>query len=211
MSTVVISDRLVRDVRAKIAEVYNPRIQAAQKVPADWAMRIYDLMLPQELLDKMGVLPRDYFKWTNAFAVTTSTKTFSVTFPDGVSRPFPLKMDPKVNKVNESYHGYELREALWGNTPIYLEISDWSANIRRLEAEKQEMTVNAEKALRANRTLAPTLKQWPALWSLLPKAIQDKHLTVNKKKERTVGTVDTEALKGLSVALTVHDMMDAKK
>lgn len=211
MSTVVVSDRLVRDVRAKIAEVYNPRITAAQKVPAEWALRIYDLMMPQELLDKMDVLPGKYFKWRSEFNVTTNTKTFTVRFPDGVSRKFPMEMDPKANKVNESYHGYELRETLWGNTPIYLEISDWSANIRRLEAEKQEMADNAERALRSNRTLAPTLKQWPALWSLLPKDIQDKHLAVNKKKERTVGTVDTEALKGLSVALTVHDMMDAKK
>ncbi len=211
MAVVVITQGIRSHVSGEITKLHSDKIAEARKVPSHWGDMIYNKMFSLELREKMEALPAGYLGTLETFNVRPLNRR-EVTSPYGFTAK--LSQQRRVPNVADStIHGMantgstntlqhwvnlSLDDPRWDNF-VTAEYAPWCQAIRDLEFARDNDVKNAMAVLNAFRTLAPALKEWPALWELLPEETKSRHKEVVERKSgaaRVVPTVDLDTLTG---------------
>jgi hypothetical protein len=59
-----------------------------------------------------------------------------------------------------------------------------NVKIQQLRLDCGDFAESVKQLLKGHTTLAPALKQWPALWDLLPSEFKNRHMQIKERKER---------------------------
>jgi len=69
---------------------------------------------------------------------------------------------------------------------------DWRFEKSCIVEEQTTFVNNTKTIINAFNTLAPALREWPALWDLLPQETRDRHLTVTEKRKKEKVELDLD-------------------
>lgn len=185
MATVVISDRIVNQVRHAVSLLYKEKIEAAEVTPSHWGTMFYEAAIPGELLEKMKALPKSYFyKFPNRVLVYSHGMSLSVYINGDNESITPIIFDWEVNgcKGNPTSVEINTNDPRWEG--FIQEYKEWRDKKQAAYDEREQAVKNAITILRTWRTLAPALKAWPPLWELLDQSTKDRHLQKVEKQTR---------------------------
>lgn len=215
MATVRITDTLNRDVRRKLTSIYHKRIERMKisiltpennqaiynAFMGDYTGAIEQSGLPQALFCKAQTLDI----YCNGTRFRAGLQNKQIFWQDAAAiMPF----------VEESRWGYN------GDTDITIKpdydytgtalqlISDAAAQIKQISREETEALKAVNALLRKYSTLAPALKEWPALWDLLEDDVKEKHKEVaqRKKPEPKPEVTDTPDFSSLTAAVIANKL-----
>ena len=222
MAVVKITDRLVDRTMSNARDKVRNLVERAEKsYPEDLAMRIYNKgMAPY--IEHVNKLPVEFFNVTDNFRVyiegsvtvsaepTLQKKRFSVEIPafNGTKLLLPSAF-PSGHMLTRKYWGVGLNLDHSDAHEFHPEIEAYA--LRIVDAgSKADAFVNGVKAvLRKYSTLAPALKEWPALWELLPADVREQHRKVVERVKRDkpaksggddASSIDLNALTSVVVA-----------
>lgn len=208
MAVVVITQSIRSHVSGEITKLHSDKIAEARKVPMLWGDMIYNKMFSHELREKMEALPAGYLGTLDTFNVRHINRrevTSPYAFTAKLSQPrrVPNVADSTIHGMANTgtlqhWVNLSLDDPRWDNF-VTVEYAPWCQAIRDLEFARDNDVKNAMAVLNAFRTLAPALKEWPALWELLPEETKSRHKEVVERKSsgsRVVPTVDLDTLTG---------------
>lgn len=182
MARVVMTDGLINQVRQNVRNVY--------KIPNmpdydEWADRVYDIVVPEEQRAKVEAVPDGWIRKSNGIRLRISTETVSHTLALELdpSRIMPIWFDNNISKLkpmNSSTH--EGNPLVANDDPVWDELKAVvEADAEAIVEARKKQNAAAEEVvavLRKFSSLAPALREWPALWELLPNWAQERHKEV---------------------------------
>lgn len=198
MATVVISERLVGEVTHNVKGMFEARLKEAQKVPDHWGALVQSGIWKPDTLAKIRSLPREYFKWSSTISFTIDGVVSHVNVVLPLDVPLPAKWNVSENGVTANY--YVERVELVKSDPrwhkLIAEAQLWKQSQQDIENEMRGAVEQIRGLLRTYRTLAPAIKVYPPLYSLLPREYQARHNEVKDptKRERVAPELSLENL-----------------
>jgi len=124
-------------------------------------------------------------------------------FAFSAPKPFLSKSDSSLGSGCFNYDGY--RYSSWRGLaidanhhtwqPIVNKLIAWSDKLESIRAEQNEYRRIVSRIVDAYNTLSPMLKDYPALWDLVPQETKDRHLTVPEKRKATKVELDVDVNK----------------
>ena len=197
MATVRFSNSLKNEILHNARVMFSKRISDAEKnIPTEWDSQVYDKMF-QDTLTTMNLLPAEYFsaddnlvihemKWDGMPDMVV--RSITVELPS--SRCFPNLIRAEKHGLMSNKEGRYSHFTLNGNDPRweYLKASytTYCQDIQTVFNERDSFLIGVGAVLGTFATLAPALKEWPALWGLLDEDIKNRHREVVERKKRTV-------------------------
>lgn len=213
MATVKMSGAL-REAMAKNAEaIFEARIQHVANESPCTGDEIWDCMfsqyqryidgLPDFMYDtKESISVKSVEFVEDAFDRVRDVrigKRFSFSTP----KPFFSKSDSSLGSGYFNYDGY--RYSSWAGLVIDTSHHAWKPVVDKLIAwaEKRDSLLKEQreyknivcKIVDAFNTLAPMIKEYPAMWDLVPQETKDRHLTVTEKRKKTKVELDVDVNK----------------
>ena len=197
MATVRFSETLRNTIIKRGRDLFDKRINSLEKdiVPETiWERVISPVMEP--IFKVARQLPPQYMRTAKEVycsvqlqnANGTHTKYMrSVDIPDGVPAPhsgFPLEDGVEVGSGYGSYFSVYVPAAKLPDDMREDVLSVWR-NINTVKDEQTLFISNLTKLINHYATLAPALKEWPALWDLLPSDVQERHKEISEKRKRS--------------------------
>ena len=79
--------------------------------------------------------------------------------------------------------------------PVTDKLVEWAGRRDKLIEEQREYKSIVCKVIDAFNTLAPMIKEYPAMWDLVPQEYKDRHLTVTEKRKKTKVELDVDVNK----------------
>jgi hypothetical protein len=216
MATVRITDTLNRDIRRKLTSIYYKRVERVKLAVltpennqaiyntfiGDYLGAIEQSGLPQALFRKALVL--DIFCNGTRFRTDLANKQIFWENADDIL--------PFVDSSSWGYSSGEINitikpEHNYTGTPLQL-LVDAAAKISEINNEEKEALKAVHALLTKYSTLAPALKEWPALWDLLEDDVKAKHKEVaeRKKKEPKPEVTDTPDFSSLTAAVIANKL-----
>lgn len=192
MARVSLTERNINHILNNVRSIYDKDLQAAfSQDPTIWSEAIYDALVPIEYRAHMEQLPEYYF---------VAIKNLRV-IPFGVNRieikaEWPeYKLFPRAININGCEHALissQYAPAFCLDEPTTSRIDPLVLNyIREREnkicnilSKKDAAVLAARTFLSQHKTLAPAIKEWPALWNILPSDIREQHTRVDERSPR---------------------------
>lgn len=195
MAVVRITDQLKSSIANKVRALYNDRIVASQVFPDidTWGPKLYDLAFGQYVA-AMEALPRSFFAGGTEFSFRGWINGIAGVSDTGLDFPMPREIIIPVGGRGRE-HMAECGLMTDGNMTFYFNAEDprWDEfkdvyikhmNDRKAATnERHAAGVAAIQLLDRFVTLAPALKEWPALWDLLDETTKDTHRKVREPKK----------------------------
>jgi len=221
MATVRFSERLIEDIERNARKSFDAQEAAARSaVPKDMGDRIYDKMFDGATQAKMNALPEGYLKeidqapFRGFVGMPENVDANLYRLDSSVDIYFSSKRRwPSGNKFPEiatgveydSFYGIKLNwhDERWDE--LKAEIYNYKIGIQRVNEKKAAFVEGVKKVIRAFSTLAPALKEWPALWDLLPDEAKERHKKIVDRKKTTAGDLDTD-LDALTAQVTYNKL-----
>jgi hypothetical protein len=218
MAVVRFSDELKRTIRANAKDMFGGKLdKAGAAIPPSFVpSKIYELMF-QDHFTKMDAMPDGYFKEASDFSISgikgrgvpedMDTRIFNLSMQ--VERRWPQTMDAAVHGLAKDVHG------VYGTMYINANDPRWSADLiadyvaycttyNNIIESRDNFIAGVNVVVNTFSTLGPALKEWPALWDLLPTSTKERHKEIVERKKRVVlvspsgndenGVVDLDSL-----------------
>ena len=218
MATVVLSQDLRERILDNAKGVFEKRLVAAcESYAPDLADRLYAKVF-NEYIPHMNALPEEFFMVHSKLLVS---KVCGIGMPDGIPTykhmefsspvriPFglPDKFPVDFNTYYHSgYTGASVRLDFKERFPeITEEILTYYDRIKKLLDERTVFRNQVRKILEANRTLAPAIKIWSPLVSLLPVETLARHNETNKKIVKEEVSIDVD-LSSMTTAVVANKL-----
>ena len=200
MATVRFSDQLKSDIKRKAEDLFTKRLEAADaNVPEEITGKIvYDLMF-KDHLRAMAALPEGYITTSNNFTLN-GMKGKGV--PDGITKRaisfdmpdttrWPQTMDATIHGLTDNRRGsyssmyINTDDERW--TPAFVRAYvDYCQAYDTVMDDRIKFVEGVNAVITTFSTLAPALKEWPALWDLLPSEAQERHKKIVERVKRVV-------------------------
>jgi len=204
MATVRFSGELKTDIIHRAEHLFQKRINDAEEaMPDKWGAGIYDKLF-EKTRKHMDALPENYFETLDTFTIDSLTWTdrsdfrdYSVRIQLGQTRRLPPTLGKELHGLmqdagNTRFRGLQLD----GNDPRWEYLKTGYTKhcqaIDALVAKKKEFTDGVKAVITTFSTLAPALKEWPALWDLLDEDVQERHKKIVSRTKRVVTMGDGE-------------------
>ena len=226
MATVRFSDELKRDIRSNAEKMFDAKLEKADAaVPVSFnPTTIYELMFKDHLAE-MSVMPKGYFNKDNDFTIAgirgkgvpddMDIRPFRLDM--GRDRPWPMSMDSRVHGLVTD------RRGSYGTMTLNANDDRWSPELvadyvtyctayNNVMDSRKAFVSGVDAVINTFATLAPALKEWPALWDLLPDRTKERHKEIVERKKRVVsvnsdaGHHETVDLDSLTAAVVVSKL-----
>lgn len=200
MAIVRMSIQLKIQISNAAMGVYSKRIEDARnafKFPYD-GPTLYDMMMG-EWKERVSALPRAFFTMRRQIAIrkigdiTPSDDNLlplqhSMPFPRG----FPAGYDVVVTEVERRDYVLVslLPSARW--QPVIDAATAWKANYDAIYKQGSDFALSVTKALDAYGSLNAAVKEWPALWELVPDEYKAKMRAAGTKEKRNTTPPDVD-------------------
>jgi len=217
MAVVRISKELIGFVRRSAEAAYQGKVNEAERIPDGKFEEVYNLLLPVDVQDKMNKLPTCFFRYTRSFRVRVDYTSHSVTLhsTDKAGYRVPVAFDKYVSGLMADcyYDGYiciDKLDARWGYFIRWLE--EHEAGVSAATQAQKKAGNAAVALLMKHKSLSPALKEWPALWELLPPYAKEQHQKETPAKTRKEQdkveppTLDSDALTELGGTLMIRNL-----
>lgn len=185
MAVVRITESLISDVRRNISQLYDPRRREVANFPDPedkWGDILWERGVG-EYAKRVEGLPKRWFKrdtnfefggWLNGIGGTPDIPLSLAMSKERVVLHFTHE---EVEETGLVFNGYRFHlnasDPRWDDfKEVYLA---WMARRRQIDDEVLAAQHSAGALLRRFATLAPALKEWPALWDLLDLGVKDQH------------------------------------
>ena len=213
MATVRITDDLRRTVRHKLRNIYDARIDRLRIMTEpdnpEQTAQIYNFFTG-EYAERMRTLPDGFFAKASEimFRVGTGDQYVSVKFTTPKSMPYavkhPLIMEQQWG-YNSEYISVRFNPSTDYSNTVLEPVHTALVKIQEIHKQRDTAVKQIEILLDKYSTLSPALKEFPALWDLLPDRVRDKHKEVVEKKPKreTVSSPaqDVGDLSGINAAI----------
>lgn len=186
MARVVMTDALVKYVREQTKRMYP--VPDMPGYSGKWANYVYNILVPQEDQEWAAQAPDGWLLHDTTMRIRLDDPDLyhatSLVLPG--RRPMPHHYDPKKSKLA----GHSLfsssgwltpnRDPIW--EPFKADVRADAARVAEAKAKQETVTNEVSARLSAFSSLAPALRDWPALWELLPAWAQEKHKEIIVRK-----------------------------
>lgn len=186
MATVKITgrlfDRVLSNARAKV----NPLVEAAEKsYPEDLVQRIHDkAMAPY--IPLLTQLPKEFVNKTTQIAMPLD---ITFTHPQlGIKRLtgdivnqgsfYVFSGYPRGCMLSRHYRGFQLVTTHPDAAEFLPELTEYAIRATDARQKAEGFVSGVSVILRRHATLSPALKEWPALWDLIPEDAKEQHRKV---------------------------------
>lgn len=195
MAVVRITDNLIADVQAAIHRLYTQQINDADKFPdADtWGDKLWELAF-KDYKAAFSALPVhflamshsfDFAGWENCDNPEIRNSGLVFRYKNG-QRPDPpanYHVDGTGVETHHSSYYLNARDPRWAEFRAVYEA--WYIRKKEVLADLTTSKHNASVMLKRFATLAPALKEWPALWDLLPHSVKEQHKKIVERPKRS--------------------------
>lgn len=208
MATIKMSGALREAMVKNAAMVFDKRIRLVEKEECVTGDEIWNCMFGNYLVH-INALPDFFYKNSESINVRhISFKHDEFSRPQYVdihkrfmfSIPKPI-FHSDSNDMN--FDGYSYSN--WSGVTIDGDHARWKSVVDKLIAwaEKRDSLLKEQreyknivcKIVDAFNTLAPMIKEYPAMWDLVPQEYKDRHLTVTEKRKKTKVELDVDVNK----------------
>lgn len=212
MATVRITDDLRRSVYSKLRDIYMTRTNRIciinEADNPEQVAQIYNFFVG-DYVERMQALPDDFFVKTSE--ITFKSSDGCAQFIVKLTKPKPMPYAVNHPLLKEQQWSYSKDHIAMLNTttdyrntvlePVYTALF----KVQEIQQQRETALRQIDMLLSKYSTLSPALKEFPALWDLLPEATRDKHKEVVEKKSKreTVSSPaqDVGDLSGLNAAI----------
>jgi hypothetical protein len=215
MATVRITEELKRAVVHNLRKIYDKRYDAKRFIDEDTnpvAVEGAYVFLMGDYLPKMQGLPNHIFRkakemiFTLAGSESHSRACVTVRFKTGQRIMSNAFTDLSITRQHWTYSGDEVCVELVDKDYSDTSLAPVVENLRSMEEtikQQVEAVRQIDRLLGKYSTLSPALKEFPALWDLLPESTRDKHKEVveRKPKRETVSVEQPGDLSGIGAAI----------
>lgn len=186
MARVVMTDALIKQVREQVRRMYP--VPEMPGYSGKWAEYVYNILVPQEDRDWATKAPAGWLLRDATMRIrlddTGLYHATSLILPE--RRPMPVNYDPHRSKLT----GYQPmassswltpnKDPIWD--PFKAAVKADADRVAEAKAKQDTVANEVSAKLSAFSSLAPALREWPALWELLPQWAQNKHREVVERK-----------------------------
>jgi hypothetical protein len=216
MATVRISDTLSRDVKRKLTTIYYKRIERvkASVLTPENNQAVYNAFMGDYIgAIKQSGLPEALFRTATVMDVYCNGTRFRAELESPqVFWQEPASIHAFVKESRWGYNESEINITLetdhdYTGTGLQLLI-DAAAQVSQINQEEKTAVQALGVLLYKYSTLAPALKEWPALWDLLEDDVKAKHKEVveRKKKEPKPEVTDTPDFSSMTAAVIANKL-----
>lgn len=226
MATVRFSDELKRDIKSNAENMFSDKLdKAVANVPRSFDPNTIYGLLFKDHLTQMDAMPDGYFDMDNSFIIS-GIRNGGI--PDDMNRE-QILMDMKRKRpwprsMNAGVHGLTNdRRSSYGTISLNADDDRWSPELvadyvtyctayNNVMDSRAEFVSGVDAVINTFSTLAPALKEWPALWDLLPNRTKYRHKEIVERKKRVVsvnsdaGHHETVDLDSLTAAVAVSKL-----
>ena len=218
MAVVRFSKELRYTIINNAKNIHRPAIVAANDAaPTDWADRIYDLMF-QDTSILMEALPEGYMDTRNQFTISGfgNEGDERVSMEMSKRRRWPESIAKEGNShglaggSGSSYSGYILdpNDPRWDEfKAVY---NTFTTGVIEAETTQARFVNGVGAVIEKHQTLSPALKEWPALWDLIPEDKKDRHREIVERSRRSPtvsSTGEVIDLDSLTATVTAKKLM----
>jgi hypothetical protein len=198
MAVVRMSLKLIDDIATNSGNMFTARRERLLANGPELGDKLYDIAM-EPYREHMEALPPEFFEKYDYVHVAgyqhgSTSLRYDVMLKHKFSkpRPFPYKFpDGARLTFSNSYHkSYVLVGECWED--YHNTFMEWQDKVKAIDAEQKEYMVQVRGLLQQHSTLAPLLKQWPALWDLLPQYAKDKHTEIKERQPRAPVVKDSD-------------------
>jgi hypothetical protein len=218
MATVVLSQDLRERILDNAKGVFEKRLVAAcESYAPDLADRLYAEVF-SEYIPHMNALPEEFFMVHTKLFVS---KVCDIEMPNGAPTYKHMEFSSPVriphgipSKLTIQFSSYYRSECLTASArldfkerfpEITEEILSYYDRIQKLLVERTVFRNQVKQILEANRTLAPAIKIWSPLVSLLPVETLARHRETNKKIVKEEVSIDVD-LSSMTTAVVANKL-----
>lgn len=212
MATVRITDELRRTVQYNLRNIYMARTNRIciinEADNPEQVAQIYNFFVG-DYVERMQALPDDFFVKTSE--ITFKSNDGGAQFVVKLTKPKPMPYAVNHPLLKEQLWSYSKDHIAMLNTttdyrntvlePVYTALS----KVQEIHQQRETALKQIDMLLCKYSTLSPALKEFPALWDLLPEATRDKHKEVVEKKPKretaSSHAQDVGDLSGLNAAI----------
>ena len=226
MATVRFSDELKRDIKNNAENMFSDKLdKAVANVPRSFDPNTIYGLLFKDHLTQMDAMPDGYFDMDDSFIIS-SIRNGGI--PDDMNRE-QILMDMKRKRpwprsMNAGVHGLTNdRRSSYGTISLNADDDRWSPELvadyvtyctayNNVMDSRRAFVSGVDAVINTFSTLAPALKEWPALWDLLPNRTKYRHKEIVERKKRVVsvnsdaGHHETVDLDSLTAAVAVSKL-----
>jgi len=213
MATVKMSGTLRETMVKNAQEIFEVRIRLVENESPVHGDEIWDCMfsqyqthidgLPDFMYDTKDSINVRSIEWVEEAFDRVKDVSIDKRFALSEPKPFFSRSDSSLGSGCFNYDGY--RYSSWrGLTidashhawkPIVDKLTTWADKLESIRAEQNEYRRIVSRIVDAYNTLAPLLKEYPALWDLVPQETKDRHLVVPEKRKATKVELDVDVNK----------------
>jgi len=194
--------------------MFDDRIEAAgNNYPADWGIRIYDLMF-KDTKARMLDLPENFFEVRSTISIGgfngtnwTAENLLVNNLGLGTSLPFPESVDMKSQGLatSDRWGGYMLDADNPRWDTIKAEYLTYVTAYHEVVAKQTAFKEGVRTVITTYTTLSPALKAWPPLWDLIPPVIKERHNRIVERKKPQLDAVEID-LNSLTAVVTLDKL-----
>lgn len=200
MAIVRMSIQLKIQISNAAMGVYSKRIEDARnafKFPYD-GPTLYDMMMG-EWKERVSALPRAFFTMRRQIAIRkigditpSDDNLLPLPNPMPFPRGFPAGYDVVVTEVERRDYVLVslLPSARW--QPVIDAATAWKTNYDAIYKQGSDFALSVTKALDAYGSLNAAVKEWPALWELVPDEYKAKMRAAGAKEKRNTTPPDVD-------------------
>lgn len=185
MAVVRITGTLINSVLNNVKTQFDAALKAAEEARPEIGQEVYDVAVGP-YMEAIMQLPKELFNnasdiYINLPGPMNGRWKLNKSLPV----PFSLPSSSRITWSSERHIGVVATlahdDARFAG--IYKRMDAWRNITNRVLDERSDAISEVGKILNAFATLAPALKAWPALWSLLPSSAREHHsLVVTRTK-----------------------------
>jgi len=218
MATVRFSEVLKEAILKNASDMFHKELSDAYKdTPTTWnAEYLYNTVFPKDIRDKINALPKKYMEEVSKISFG-GFRNVDDSLEDKRAWNVP-DLDFTFNTPHRMPHGSQFDDwdRSWRNirltygTPrfatIQTEYKDWVTKQQAIRDKQDTFVAGVRQILNTYSTLSPALRVFPALWDLVPKEYQERHLTVTKRKQGSVKELGDLDVNSLTATVTLNKL-----
>ena len=203
MATVRITNELTSDILTNAKAKFSTDIRDAENSRPDhyWGDFIYDAIFGK-YVSIMDQLPTGFIPTREKVLVRrVGIHPVDLHFEFSMPKAWPAIL-PLGSPVELHYGGTVMLDAspVWDN--FRKEVQDWRDRTATATKRRNDFAAGVASVLNSFSTLAPALKEWPALWELVPDYAKNKHKEITEKRGASKANIDKEMLGWMTGAMT---------
>ena len=204
MATVRITKELTGDILTNAKAKFSTDIRDAENSRPDhyWGDFIHDAIYGN-YVSIMDQLPTGFIPTREKVLVhRVGIHPVDLYFEFSTPKAWPAIL-PLGSPASPHHHsGAVMLDAspVWDN--LLKEVQDWRVRTATATKRRNDFAAGVESVLNSFSTLAPALKEWPALWELVPDYAKNKHKEITEKRSASNANIDKEMLGRMTGAMT---------